>query len=182
MAKFADKDGREWNVVFDYGAIKRVRASDVEFDLATILADEMAGLRRISDDPVLFIEVLAVMCGDQRPDVSGDEFGAAFNGDALESAQRAFMDALLDFCPSQQRAMLKKLLAMSNDLQQKYSTIVQMASIQDLTSGELASKLAALSDGATGNSTASENSTGRRRRDAAGTGTVRVKSPTSLPR
>lgn len=163
---FTDAEGREYTVRFGFKQIVDVRTR-LDFDLAKLLADDMRRLKELTEDVVLMINVLYVMVGDQHQ-LTAEEFGEAMRGDALQEGSQALFDAFVDFCPSQQRKMLRAMLAAGNSLQQKteglmeeVSAIVQTASLSEMTSGELDSRLRQLLASKTGSSTACENLTGQ---------------------
>lgn len=173
---FTDAEGRVWVVKYGYQSIKDVRDSELDFDLGTVLAGEADGLQRLGADPMLFIDLLYVMCRNQRPDVSDVDFGEAMRGDALEEAQQAFLKALMDFCPSRQRKVLETMVAQSEDIQEEIITTVQTAMKQRVTSGEPESSSQRSPESSDGNGTACGKSTGQPQKFCA----VNMTSPQEL--
>lgn len=113
MATFKDSTGREWVVVVDLPAMRRVRAR-TGFELG-----KQSRLRELADDWVLLVDVLYVLCEEQAKSagVQPEEFGKALVGDPIGEALDAFQDAYLDFYPSRQAEPLRALLAMTRDME-----------------------------------------------------------------
>ena len=145
MKPFTDKEGREWPVVVNVGAVKRVR-DILGVDLLDVAKGDL--LERLADDPVLLVNVLYVLC---RPEadargVSDEDFGRAMVGGVLDEAASALMKELLDFFPSAQRARALGKLA----------TLLEA---QEQTVKEATAALASIPGGSSGNSPASAEST-----------------------
>lgn len=110
-------DGREWHVTVDGPKIRQVRAELGGFDLG---ARDASQFGRLTDDPLFAAEVLWILCRKQAADggVTQEQFDAMLGGDAGEAAAVALLDAVIDFFPSHQRQLLKKLLAQQTEIQQ----------------------------------------------------------------
>jgi len=158
--QFKDKKNRIWEIKFSYSTIKAVRAADTGVDLATLLANQHEGLQDLQKDIIRWIDTIYVMVSDQHPDVSSEEFGEALGGRTLQDMIDAFMQSLVDFCPSQQGEMLGTMLTKGKSLQKAVQETVSTASLSEITSGELDSKLEQLLGGRIGLSTPSGNSSG----------------------
>ena len=110
MPKFKDVEGREWDVLVDIEAARRCRKL-LGFDL---LGKDLGGtVTELVSDPVRLVDVLFVVL---QPDadkagITDVQFGRAMRGDAIEAAERALLEALADFFPSQQRDQMRRLLA-----------------------------------------------------------------------
>lgn len=131
MATFVDNQGREWAVSLDVAAMKRVRAA-VGVDLYRALEGGLKGIAELLADGITFGDVLYVLCREQARDrgVTDEQFGAAIAGDAVEAAANAFVQAAVDFCPSQRRTALRAALAIG-------------ATVRDLVENETARHLEA---------------------------------------
>lgn len=133
MKPFADSEKREWAVVVNVGAVRRVRDA-----LGVDLLDVARGglLERLADDPVLLVNVLYVLCRSEADarGVSDEDFGRAMVGGVLDDAASALFKELLDFFPSAQRARaLGKLARLLKD--QEAAAVEAMASMPGGSSG-----------------------------------------------
>lgn len=110
-------DGREWHVTVDGPKIRQVRAELGGFDLG---ARDASQFSRLTDDPLFAAEVLWILCRKQAAElgVSQEQFDAMLGGDAGEAAAVALLDAVIDFFPSHQRGLLKKLMSQQMEIQQ----------------------------------------------------------------
>ena len=119
MAQFTDKKNRTWIVDLDVYLVEQIhkRVEGVRID--ALLGNEFTGLSALFADPVLLVRVLWVLVEEQaeKKAVGPEEFGRALGGDALEGAGTAFVQAVADFSPRQQRAVLKALLAKGQEIQ-----------------------------------------------------------------
>jgi len=118
---FTDAGGRDWLVGITVSTLKRVRAH-LDVDLMTILDDRGKLLGRFVDDPVLFADVLYVVCKPQADErgVSDEQFGELLAGDTLEKATGVFLEALVDFFPlATRRKALRRLLEKVQSAQEK---------------------------------------------------------------
>lgn len=143
MKSFKDTAGRNWQVAINVGSIKRVR-DQAEIDLTTVLDPKANLLERLSNDPVLLVDVLWILVAPQaeKLGVSDEQFGEGLGGDALEAATTAFLEALADFFPSGRRRVLRDLIAKMGDLQQKASAAASQRLTGDLGDRLLAKELA----------------------------------------
>jgi len=163
MKPFTDKEGREWPVVVNVGAVKRVRDA-LGVDLLDVAKGDL--LVHLADDPVLLVNVLYVLC---RPEadargVSDEDFGRAMVGGVLDEAASALMKELLDFFPSAQRARALGKLATLLEAQEqavKEATAALPPLPADLSGVALAETEAPAEAGgdSSGNSPASAEST-----------------------
>ena len=125
MKTFTDNADRTWTVSINVNTIKRVR-DVLGIDLLSIAGGgEENGkdpplLYRLSDDPVLLVNVLYVVCEPQctKLGVSDEDFGASLGGDSIETAVNALLDGLIDFFPSGRRRLLATALAKTRELQE----------------------------------------------------------------
>lgn len=114
MKIFKDTKGREWTIVVDVGQIKTVRDL-VGVDLHSLFKDEA---KRVLSDPILLVDTLYALCrqqcaGRQMSDV---DFGQSFDGDVLEAAANALLDAVIDFFPQSRRTILRATVTKSEQL------------------------------------------------------------------
>lgn len=118
MKLFTDNAGRAWTVVINVDAIKRVKSL-----LGVNLLDIVDGklLEQLVTDPLLLCDVIYCVCkpeADSR-NVSQDEFDRAMSGDAIDGAQAALLQELVDFFPQATRQVLTKALTKLKAFQAK---------------------------------------------------------------
>ncbi|OQA81990.1 MAG: hypothetical protein BWY31_03488 [Lentisphaerae bacterium ADurb.Bin242] len=117
MKSFTDNTGRAWTVAVNVGTIKRVRAL-CGVDLAGIITMEPGMnpkadlLERLATDPVLLVDVLYAVCKEEADgkNISGEDFGRAMAGDAIELATAVLLDEIIDFFPEAKRKVFRKIL------------------------------------------------------------------------
>ncbi len=133
MASFKDAQDREWTVRIDVNALKAVR-DELDFDLLTQQGAEQ--LAKLAADPILLVATLYVLCKDQidERELSPEEFGAAFLGEAIAEAVDALMEGMIGFFPERQRRILMRVKEKSNQAVEQALAKVEAA----LDSGEMA--------------------------------------------
>ena len=106
--------GKEWLVSLDVLKIADIR-NELQwkgrpFDIA---ARDASQYEAITGDDVLATNCLWVMCREDAATagLSEAQFKRLINGDVAEDAARALIEAVIDFSPSRQRALLRDLLA-----------------------------------------------------------------------
>jgi len=117
MRTFHDNAGRNWTVTLNVATLKRIRAL-TGIDLINIISlDEhrkpnVELLERLSEDPILLVDVLYAACKPEADSqsVTDEQFGAAMAGDAIEHATNALLDELVSFFPDPKRKVLQKIL------------------------------------------------------------------------
>lgn len=110
MQTFKDTEGRNWTVVVNVQAVKRVKAL-LDIDLLEMIEGKL--LDRFIASPILLCDVIYALCKPQADaaGVKDEDFGRAMAGDAIDAATAAFLQAVVDFFPSSRRAVLQKALA-----------------------------------------------------------------------
>lgn len=134
MATFKSRGGREWAVVVNVDAIRKVR-QETGYDLAQIFtAEGMSGLR----DVVLLVDVLASLLGGQieKQGLTLESFGQLFDGETLEAASNALLEASVDFLPSGRRETIRKLWSKADEVAAAATELVG-AEIASLTPEKL---------------------------------------------
>ena len=122
MKVFTDAQGREWAIEIDTNAIRRVR------DLTKLnLFDLDAVCSRLPTDVVLLCDVLYALCRSvaEAKGVSSEEFGKALHGDVIDEASKALLEELAPFLGKRRRALLKTVLARSDELEEKLLTVAE---------------------------------------------------------
>jgi len=105
MPAFTDALKREWLVTIDAPKIQAVR-TECQLDLAGL---DGTAFQKLHDDPCLLVNVLWVLCRQQRTDVTATQFGEALVGDPIEQATEALITAVTDFFPQRKRSLLRSL-------------------------------------------------------------------------
>ena len=133
MRSFKDNKEREWNISVNVASIKRVR-DECELDLLKIVEGTL--IDKLMTDPVLLVDVLFVLCRPQvkELDITDEDFGEAMAGDAIEHAVIAFLDALVDFCPSpRDREHLGQVVKTTQEVMEKARDLTE----QEIKNGAL---------------------------------------------
>lgn len=101
-----DAEGRGWETRIDVLKLKKIKES-----LGVNLMDCISGnlLEELSTDVSRLVDVLYILHKEQSDErkLTDEDFALGLYGDALEDATQAFISALVDFCPSRQRTLLK---------------------------------------------------------------------------
>jgi hypothetical protein len=105
---FQDCEGRIWQLRFTIGRVREIRdATNVDF---ANLEDGRVFLQ-LRNDPERFAQVLWLLIDKQaaarQPTVSPTEFIEALDGDALDAAGRAIIEAIISFTPAPKRGALQ---------------------------------------------------------------------------
>lgn len=117
MATFTDKKKREWVLDLDVHLVEQIETR-TEVRVDHLIANKWAGLESLFGDPIKFVRLLWVMVEEQAAAkaITPEDFGRGLGGDSLEDAGNAFVKALADFSPRQQRAVLTALLAKGKEI------------------------------------------------------------------
>lgn len=101
MSKFTDATGREWAVGLTVGLLRPLRG--IGFGLDELKGTAVGTLAYA--EPEKLVELAWLLCEPQadKAGVTPEQFGAAFDGDALDNFADAFMEAVLSFFPSLRR-------------------------------------------------------------------------------
>ncbi len=110
MPHFTDTAGHRWNLALSVGTVKRVRELS-GVDLLTIL-DKPQALVDLASDPVRFVDVLFIVIKPQADQIGicDEAFGESLDGETVEAATDAFLEALVDFFPGARKTTLKRVL------------------------------------------------------------------------
>lgn len=108
MVYWLDRHGTRHNVAITIAVARRLQ-QELQIDLIAPLKtlDLEPVFRRLAEHPEDIVAVLQIV--DEAPDP--DAFATLFDGQALESAGEALLQAIIDFFPDRQRPLLAKLLA-----------------------------------------------------------------------
>lgn len=107
MSVFKDTNGREWRVRLTGPKLQKVR----EHTGILLATPSGEGAVAATADGEILTRVLWLLCADQEPKLSPEQFGEAVaSGEVFEAARDAIQEAVLDFTPPSQRPMLLKVL------------------------------------------------------------------------
>ena len=111
LKTFKDANGESWRIKITIGKVKEVRDFVLDkdgkpVDLFEFVNDNLA--YRLFIDPVLFVDVLWVLCKDEAVGrkLTKEAFQDLLNGETLEEAERAFVEAFVDFFPQAQKGQV----------------------------------------------------------------------------
>lgn len=100
MRSFRDNKGRVWRVEINVWQVSVVKQT-LGLSLYLAFTDGYRVYNEIVSDPCTLVNVLYTLCQDQaeKAGVSQEDFGRAMAGSAIQEAQRAFSEELVDFFP-----------------------------------------------------------------------------------
>ncbi len=109
MAKFTDKQNREWQLQINVAAMRRAKSAGVDLSMP------VTQLREFIMDDVFLADCLwsIVSANASERNVNQDQFDAGFTGPVFEAARTALWEALEEYWDpkSQRSAMLRTALA-----------------------------------------------------------------------
>ena len=116
---FSDSKGNKWALAVTVSDLKRCKQV-LGVDLA---AEAVSGelFSKLADDPVFLVDVLYVLCSSQAEmaGISDEDFGRLMVGDCIEEATQSLAEAIVDFFPKARRELMRKLLAKTQEMQQR---------------------------------------------------------------
>ena len=113
MAAYTDRNGTKHTVCLDVFTAQLLR-DECGVDLLACLTDRnaVASLEKIisglAADPITVISWLAVI--EDVPESDATTFGRLFDGETLNQAAGAIIEAIIDFFPEPQRTILQRLM------------------------------------------------------------------------
>lgn len=112
MKTFTDAAGRTWTLTLNLGTAMKVKAK-LDIDLLQPEAGDPPLLTRLGTDEMLLGEVLCALLEGQfeTHKVTVDDVRAAFDGQTLMAAQKAFYEEMIDFFRSRGRNDRAKAVA-----------------------------------------------------------------------
>lgn len=107
MPTFTDIAGRDWRITLTVDTVAHIRR-ETGVNLNDVFARDRDGqtpITRLAGDPEALVGVLFAACEKQIAELglSPRDFSARFDGDALESATTALLEALCDYFPTRLR-------------------------------------------------------------------------------
>ncbi len=107
MSFFMDTNGREWRIRLTGPRLQKVREA-TGIALATPSGE---GAVSATADGEILTRVLWLLCGEQEPQLTAEQFGEAVaSGEVFDAARVALQESIVDFTPPSQRPMLLKVL------------------------------------------------------------------------
>lgn len=106
MVTWKDKNGAEWVCEITVKTLKDIKK---RLDIDLMQVDKT--IERVITDVCLLCDVLFVIHSSEceKRGISDEDFGTLLAGDAIADATQAFIDAMINFFPSQQRDLLAKI-------------------------------------------------------------------------
>jgi hypothetical protein len=107
MKKFKDSNGREWSVVLNLAAAKKLK-DEIEVDLL----DGGESMQRLASDPYTMVNALWLLCEKQATaaSITDEQFGESLAGDPIDEATTALLEEVVDFFPQGRRKAMKPML------------------------------------------------------------------------
>ena len=125
--KYTDKNSREWTIDVHVFSAKRVK--DGLGDKADLVDAQRFGdlFKACSTDPELLVNIIwfLVEPAAEKAGVSPEQFAMGLQGDALDDAADALMEATIDFFPGRQQPSLRKALAKIRETEAKAIEILE---------------------------------------------------------
>lgn len=120
--EFTDESGQVWRLSITVASLRKVR-EQVGFDCAKLLSEE--AITQLQD-PVLLVDVLACLLEAQinAREMSAVKFAESLCGDAIERGLMALVEAVADFLPSTQRAILLALWGKGKAIQETTKALI----------------------------------------------------------
>ena len=120
--RFTDLTGREWVLELTRGKGLRMRA-ELAVDIGDVENFGKTWARLLIDDDK-FVAVLWATIADRRGELTLEEFNDALDGETIEAAKDAFLEAVYLFTQPGKRALFRKA---TTALQETYRTAIAEA-------------------------------------------------------
>jgi hypothetical protein len=134
MKTFRDTAGREWAIVVDVAAVKRVMKAPIEYfgeplkaNLLALVEPDSELLKRVVAYPPLLCDIIYAICQPQclEKGISDEEFGRAMGGEVLEKVLDLMLEETIDFFPPVRRSVLRKVLEKSRAFAEKARALAE---------------------------------------------------------
>ena len=123
MRVFKDKNDFSWEIEVNISALKKVK-SYLDLNLLDIFkqnpeTQKFELLEKISEDPILLVDLLFVLCEKQvkERNMNAEDFANVFSGEVIENAVNALLYEIIDFFQETKKAVLKKILDTGKKMQ-----------------------------------------------------------------
>lgn len=109
---FKDSKGREYDCKVSLATA--IELKKIGVDIGHHLDGKL--WQQLSEDPALLVTTLAMACADSLKSHGIDEMelASSLDGDSLDAASEALLDAITDFSPPRVRAAIRKVMDKSN--------------------------------------------------------------------
>lgn len=123
MAIFTDAAGETWTIEISVDEIRQLR-KEINVDLLALLDDNGTLLRKLAADPILLVDVISILCTDQikRRQLDERAFAKRLVGAGLEAALDCLIEAIANFTPPRQGAVIRQMWAKTKELDQRAMT------------------------------------------------------------
>lgn len=120
MATFIDSAGETWTIEISVDEIRQLR-KEINVDLLALLDNDGSLLRRLAADPLTLVDVISLLCTEQIKRRQLDERGFAKRlvGYGLEAALDCLIEAIANFTPPRQGAVIRQMWAKVKELDQR---------------------------------------------------------------
>lgn len=120
MAIFTDATGESWTIEISVDEIRQLR-KEINVDLLSLLDDHGLLLRKLAADPILLVDVISILCTDQikRRQLDERAFAKRLVGYGLEAALDCLIEAIANFTPPRQGAVIRQMWQKTTDLNQR---------------------------------------------------------------
>jgi hypothetical protein len=143
MASFKDRLDRTWLIRLTAVELKKVK-DEFKLNLAEWACKDNTLLERISNDPILLVDLLSCLLEDQIKQYGFNEhqFAEGIVGVGIENAANALVEALVNFSPPQRgrviRAVWNKMTATEDWVTEKSLGNLEALDVQALLEAEMA--------------------------------------------
>ena len=127
MQYVKDINNFQWEIKVNINTLKRIKAL-CDIDLMELISvNEKTGemntalLERLSNDPVLLVDLLYATCKPQADEknMTDEQFAEVWAGDQIEFAVNALMEEIINFFPEAKRKLWQKINQASKITAQK---------------------------------------------------------------
>lgn len=111
MQFFKDNQNREWEININVGTAKRIKAA-CGIDVFSLFADEGSSLQELSQDFVMLVDTLWIICSKQAEarGISEEQFAEGLTGDVIADATNSFLLDIVNFFPEKKKKVLLQVL------------------------------------------------------------------------
>lgn len=135
---FKDLHDNEWTIEVNMAAIKRINEA-LGCNIADLANRKIT--KRLADDIVFLVDVIYLCLKPQLDEkgISDVEFGQSLNGETVNQASEAFMEAFINFFPEQTRQRLRAArdlgIALTNQFQKRLDQELKLTGTKPESNG-----------------------------------------------
>lgn len=137
---FKDAKDREWKIPsFNLANLKAIQDTTGIFLPHLLSGENNASKDALSADYLKMLDVIIVVCQPEFTErgLSVEAFMEGLDGDAIQRAESAITRAVIDFFPSQKRALLTTAMMKSQELSQTVTDLMTQVVSGDLFTEQL---------------------------------------------